>query len=191
MAAQIDHFDQNKLEDLQTKVGDVAGSLGILLAYMGDQLNLYAGLAAICPATSQELAAKTGPDRAIGARMAWAIPSARACTSRAHSPVMAPSCWWNRLLATISRSTCIRWGRSTTPFDDRMRANSLSQEVGLTLGAQAGQKRLTEVLNQAGFQHVRRAAETDTKHSSLKPAPSSCRGELRSAPGGMWKLMDS
>ncbi len=37
---------------------------------------------------------------------------------------------------------------------------SLSQEVGLGLGAQAGQKRLTEVLNRAGFSQVRRAAET-------------------------------
>jgi hypothetical protein len=37
---------------------------------------------------------------------------------------------------------------------------SLSQEVGLGLGAQAGQKRLTEVLNEAGFSQVRRAAET-------------------------------
>jgi len=40
--------------------------------------------------------------------------------------------------------------------------NSLSQEVGLALGAQAGEKRLTEVLNDAGFGQVRRAAETQT-----------------------------
>lgn len=37
---------------------------------------------------------------------------------------------------------------------------SLSQEVGLGLGAQAGEKRLTEVLAQAGFGRVRRVAET-------------------------------
>ncbi|WAT18960.1 methyltransferase domain-containing protein [Aurantiacibacter sp. MUD11] len=37
---------------------------------------------------------------------------------------------------------------------------SLAQEVGLGLGAQAGQKRLTEVLNEAGFSNVRRATET-------------------------------
>jgi SAM-dependent methyltransferase len=37
---------------------------------------------------------------------------------------------------------------------------SLSQEVGLALGAQAGQKRLTEVLNAGGFSRVRRAAQT-------------------------------
>ena len=39
---------------------------------------------------------------------------------------------------------------------------SLAQEVGMGLGAQAGQKRLTEVLNEAGFKRVRRAAETPT-----------------------------
>jgi SAM-dependent methyltransferase len=37
---------------------------------------------------------------------------------------------------------------------------SLAQEVGLALGAQAGQARLAEVLAQGGFSRVRRAAET-------------------------------
>ena len=37
---------------------------------------------------------------------------------------------------------------------------SLAQPVGMGLGAQAGEKRLTEVLNAAGFSHVRRAAAT-------------------------------
>ena len=39
---------------------------------------------------------------------------------------------------------------------------SKAQEVGLGLGAQAGQARLTSVLNDAGFMNVRRAAETPT-----------------------------
>ena len=39
---------------------------------------------------------------------------------------------------------------------------SLSQEVGLGLGAQAGEKRLAEVLQQGGFSHVRRATQTHT-----------------------------
>jgi len=39
---------------------------------------------------------------------------------------------------------------------------SKSQEVGLALGAQAGEKRLTQVLNEAGFGNVRRATETPT-----------------------------
>lgn len=37
---------------------------------------------------------------------------------------------------------------------------SLSQEVGLALGAQAGQQRLTEVLGEGGFSRVSRVAET-------------------------------
>jgi SAM-dependent methyltransferase len=37
---------------------------------------------------------------------------------------------------------------------------SLSQEVGLALGAQAGEARLRGVLGQAGFTRIRRAAET-------------------------------
>lgn len=37
---------------------------------------------------------------------------------------------------------------------------SLAQEVGLALGAQAGPKRLTEMLNEAGFSRVRFVAET-------------------------------
>ena len=50
------------------------------------------------------------------------------------------------LLYTASSSIC-------TP-------NSLSQEVALGLGAQAGEARLREVFEQAGFTHFRRAAET-------------------------------
>ena len=39
---------------------------------------------------------------------------------------------------------------------------SKAQEVGLALGAQAGQKRLTETLREAGFSSIRRATETPT-----------------------------
>ena len=38
--------------------------------------------------------------------------------------------------------------------------SSLSQEGGLALGAQAGERRLREVLHAAGLTRVRRAAET-------------------------------
>jgi SAM-dependent methyltransferase len=37
---------------------------------------------------------------------------------------------------------------------------SLAQEVGLALGAQAGEAQLTSVIKQGGFTHVRRATET-------------------------------
>jgi ubiquinone/menaquinone biosynthesis C-methylase UbiE len=38
--------------------------------------------------------------------------------------------------------------------------NSRSQEVGMALGAQAGERRLAEVIRAGGFRTVRRAAET-------------------------------
>ena len=38
--------------------------------------------------------------------------------------------------------------------------NSLSQEVELALGAQAGEARLRKVFEDAGFAHFRRAAQT-------------------------------
>jgi 2-polyprenyl-3-methyl-5-hydroxy-6-metoxy-1,4-benzoquinol methylase len=38
--------------------------------------------------------------------------------------------------------------------------NSLDQEVGLALGAQAGEAQIAEVIKQGGFRHVRRATET-------------------------------
>ena len=37
---------------------------------------------------------------------------------------------------------------------------SLSQEVGLALGAQAGETRIRDVVTNSGFTHFRRAAET-------------------------------
>ena len=37
---------------------------------------------------------------------------------------------------------------------------SMSQEVGLALGAQAGEARLRRVAEEAGFTRIRRAAET-------------------------------
>jgi hypothetical protein len=37
---------------------------------------------------------------------------------------------------------------------------SKAQEVGLALGAQAGEKRLRDVVTQGGFTHFRRAAQT-------------------------------
>ncbi len=56
-------LDQEKLEALQEKVmTDVAGSMGLILAYMGDRLDLYSALVKASPATSQDLADSTGLD---------------------------------------------------------------------------------------------------------------------------------
>ena len=61
MSQPTNDLNESKLEELQTKVlGDVAGSLGLIMAYMGDRLNLYRSLAELGVATSQELAESTG-----------------------------------------------------------------------------------------------------------------------------------
>jgi 2-polyprenyl-3-methyl-5-hydroxy-6-metoxy-1,4-benzoquinol methylase len=61
MGVRIEDVDESKLEELSGKiVTDVAGSMGLLMAYIGDQLDLYSALAEICPASSQQLAESTG-----------------------------------------------------------------------------------------------------------------------------------
>ncbi len=62
----------------------------------------------------------------------------------------------DRLEDNLNPVGCVYYGGSTmicTP-------NSLSQEVGLALGSQAGEGRLRDVALQAGFRHFRRATET-------------------------------
>jgi SAM-dependent methyltransferase len=44
---------------------------------------------------------------------------------------------------------------------------SLSQEVGLALGAQAGQRRLSDVLRKAGFQRIRRSPSNRPRRSAI------------------------
>ena len=61
MGKQSRDLDEKKLEALQGKVlTDVAGSLGLIMAYIGDRLDLYSALVEISPATSQQLADSTG-----------------------------------------------------------------------------------------------------------------------------------
>ena len=63
MTLNLNQVDTGKLEQLQGKViGDVAGSLGLLMAYIGDRLDLYSALLEISPASSHELADNTGMD---------------------------------------------------------------------------------------------------------------------------------
>ncbi len=63
MPIRPEAIDPEKLEQLQGKVmTDVAGSMGLIMAYMGDRLDLYSALVEASPATSQDLAASTGLD---------------------------------------------------------------------------------------------------------------------------------
>ncbi len=75
----------------------------------------------------------------------------------------APSCWSSRSPST-ARSTNIADNPLAALFYAASTAiclpNSLSQEVGLGLGAQAGEAKLRAVFEEAGFTRFHRAAET-------------------------------
>lgn len=63
MTLHLNEIDNAKLEQLQGKViNDVAGSLGLLMAHIGDKLDLYSALLEVSPASSRELADSTGMD---------------------------------------------------------------------------------------------------------------------------------
>lgn len=61
MTLPIDDVDERKMQELAGKVlGDVAGAMGLIIAYMGDRLDLYSALAELGQATSRQLAESTG-----------------------------------------------------------------------------------------------------------------------------------
>ena len=61
--------------------------------------------------------------------------------------------------------------------------NALSQHGGYSLGAQAGEAAIRQVVTDAGFTRFRRAAETPF-NSSTRPAAEACKGTLL-APGAL------
>jgi 2-polyprenyl-3-methyl-5-hydroxy-6-metoxy-1,4-benzoquinol methylase len=63
----------------------------------------------------------------------------------------------DKLVDNRTAISAIMYGFSTTICLPASR----SQEVGLCLGAQAGEKRITDVLSKAGFSRIRRASESD------------------------------
>jgi Methyltransferase domain len=87
-------------------------------------------------------------------------PVGAATPSTARSSPMEPGCWWSRLRAMPRKTISMRADASPMHFSLACVPTSLSQEVGMALGAQAGQRKLTEVIQAGGFSRVRRAAET-------------------------------
>jgi hypothetical protein len=106
MSQPMADLNESKLEELQTKVlGDVAGSMGLIMAYMGDRLDLYSAL--VEPAAGDAL------------------------EDNLHE--------LGQIYYAFSTMVCTPASR-----------------------AQAGEKRLTEVLREGGFTRVRRAAGPPT-----------------------------
>ena len=93
----------------------------------------------------------------------WATPSGSPGYAREHLDPAGPCCWSSPWPSTAEPPTSPRTRSprcSTRRRRRSARPNSLSQEVGLGLGAQAGEARLREVFEEAGYTHFRRAAET-------------------------------
>ncbi len=67
---------------------------------------------------------------------------------------------------------------------------SLSPEVGLALGAQAGEARIRDVVEAAGFTRFCRAAETPFQHRLRGPAVTSSGTAEREMSDG-WKLVNA
>ena len=75
--------------------------------------------------------------------------------------MMAPCSWWSHSRATTLAENSTPVGRLYYAASTMVcTPNSLSQEVGLALGAQAGEARLARVFAEAGFRRFRRATET-------------------------------
>ena len=135
---------------------------------------------------SIEAARKTAGDAGLSDRVSFAVHSAKTFPARAYDLV----CFFDCLHDMGDPVGALRHTRSTLaddgtclliePFaNDRLEDNlnpvgrvydaastmvctpaSLDQEVGLALGAQAGEARLRDVARQGGFTRFRRAAET-------------------------------
>jgi len=197
-------LDQEALEALQGKVmGDIAGAMGLLMSYLGDQTGAYSALEAAGPCSSDELATQTG----LAPRYLREWLSATAANgyvsyanvefdtySAKHFPgdgydfacifdalhdmgdpagaaahireSLAPGGTFmlveplagDSLADNLHLLGATYYGLSTVVCVPTSKA----QETAKCLGAQAGEAKLREVLTEAGFGHIRRAAETNT-----------------------------
>ena len=73
-------LNQAKLEELMGKVvNDVAGAMGVFMAYLGDQAGVYRALDEAGPSTIDGLASRTGLNPNILARVARRQRCGRLC----------------------------------------------------------------------------------------------------------------
>jgi hypothetical protein len=169
-------IDETTLEQFMGQVvGHMTGGALCFGIWVGDELGLYAALAEDGPLTAEGLAAATGsmfmdidkitaafrgrrgtglgrppplPVLGHGVVLPHGLPGRAARLDRGarrRGRQARPCSRWPTPRATPARST---WSASSSP------------EVGLGLGAQAGEDRLREVAEKAGFTRFRRAAET-------------------------------
>src|SRR5919206_198171 len=143
-------IDQQKLQDLLGRaIGDFGGTFHAALVVLGDRLGLYKALAGADPVTPAELAASTGTaERYV---REWLNALAEGGTWMIVEPNAGDSVEDN--LTPIGRAFYAASTLICTP-------NALSQAAGPALGAQAGERRIHDVVREAGFSRFRRAAQT-------------------------------
>jgi SAM-dependent methyltransferase len=176
---------QEKLER-GAKVADVGCGHGASTIIMADAFPNSEFVGFDYHEASIERARRTASDAGVSARTSFAVASAKDYPGEGYDLVCVFDCLHDmgdpvgasaHVLETLDADGA--W-MIVEPFaNDRVEDNlnpvgrvfygasttictpaSLSQEVGLALGAQAGQARLTEVLSEGGFTRVRRATET-------------------------------
>lgn len=138
--------DQSKLEPFVGRaIGDLGGAISALLLHIGDKLGLYKAMAGAGQLTPAQLATRTGTaERYI---REWL------CNQAAGGYVSYDS-QTKKYFLNEEQALCLAEDTVVcTPA-------SLSQEVGLTLGAQAGEQCLRQVFQDGGFSRFRRATET-------------------------------
>ncbi len=117
-------------------VDEVGATLNAALVVMGDKLGLYRAMAGTAGVSPVELAQRTGTAERYVREWLNAQTAGGFVT---YDPV-------GRAYYAFSTLLC-------TPA-------SLSQEIGLALGAQAGEARIRNVVEMGGFTRLRRVAET-------------------------------
>lgn len=128
-------MNEGRLNELLGKmVGDMGAASVAPLVVLGDKLGLYRALAAKGPMTTDELAAQTQTHERYVRE--W-------CAAQAGSGYIA-----------------YHAGEQTFSMTPEQQAVFADADVGLALGAQAGEKRLKAVVTEGGFQRFRRATQT-------------------------------
>ena len=146
-------LDAAKLEQFVFRaVDEVGATVNAALVVMGDRLGLYRAPAAASAGTSTTTTSTTAAS-ASSAPVTTPTSSVRGCP--ALDGIVEPAAG-DRVEDNFNPVGRAYYGFSTllcTPA-------SLSQDVGLALGAQAGPAKIRDVVEQAGFGRFRAAAET-------------------------------
>lgn len=126
-------IDQAKLDEFAARfAGDLGAVFHAATVLVGDKLGPYAAMVDSKPVTAAQLAGRIGCDERVEPRAGDQIEDNL-------NPV-------GRIFYSASTLICVPASRS--------------QEVGLAIGAQAGEARTRAIVKEAGFTRFRRAAET-------------------------------